>query len=296
MARPIKLLSEREKLLLESAQKLTYREVEGGKDLSIYFYLPKDLKEKIDRPVLLFFNSGGWDRGSVIQFAPHALYYVERGAVCGLVEYRNKASHPDSSALESIQDGLLAIRFTRHYSEKLCLDPSKVIAVGAGAGGNIAGAATMKAHIPGEESEFNLSSSQPDAAVLISAIIDPEKGSYGREQFSSSGAARRASLFRYISNSNPPILMIHGTADRLVPFEMVSSFSEKMARKKGRFELVEFEGRDQNFFNYNTDPASYEVALSHIDRFLDHHGLLERIDDDDDDDGPRLISWRESDY
>ena len=73
MQRSIKLLNERERQLLESAQSLSYRELEEGEELQIHFYFPKDLKEKDPRPVFLFFNSGAWDRGSVIQFAPHAL-------------------------------------------------------------------------------------------------------------------------------------------------------------------------------------------------------------------------------
>ncbi len=92
-------MNEREKLLLKSARTLPYMTLQDGDERSIHFFLPKDFKEGPPRPVFLFFNSGAWDRGNVIQFAPQALYYVERGAVCGLVEYRNRASHPASRPL-----------------------------------------------------------------------------------------------------------------------------------------------------------------------------------------------------
>lgn len=293
MQKSIKLFGEREKQLLESAQKMPYREMEGGDDLVIHFYFPKDLKEKEPGPVFLFFNSGAWDRGSVIQFAPHALYYVERGAVCGLVEYRNRASHPESNPVQSAQDGQLAIQFVRHHAESLHIDPEKLVVFGGGAGANIAACATMKAHLRPEESAYNLSKRQPNAAVLFSTIIDIQKGSYGSDQFESGGDARRLSLSRYISGSIPPMLMIHGTADRLVPFAEARQFADKLERKKAAFELVEFEGRDQNFFNMNTDPVSYEAALAEVNRFLDEKGILAKGDEDDE---SRLISWRENDY
>ena len=89
------------------------------------------------------------------------------------------------------------------------------------------------------------------------------------------------------------MMMIHGTADRFVPFHDAREFADKMERKRARFRLVEFEGRDQNFFNMNTDPVSYEALLFYVDAFLDEHGILEKGEDDDD---SRLISWRENDF
>lgn len=293
MAKSIQLLNERERILLESAQALTYRKLEDGGDLSIRFYFPGNLEEDSKRPVILFFHGGAWDRGVIIQFAPHALYYVERGAVCGLVEYRHRESHPESSPIESIQDGQTAVQFVRHFSEKLHIDPNKVILVGAGSGANIVGCAAMKAHIPMADTDYSLSDPRPNAAVMLSSIIDPEKGGYGHAQFSKPSDCRKASLSRYVSGDLPPMLMIHGTADRLVPFEFASAFAEKFTKRNSRFQLVEFEGRDQNFFNHNTDPVSYEAALSTINEFLDQYGFLAKSDEDDE---SRLISWRESDY
>lgn len=293
MAKRESILNEREKVLLENAQSLTYRTALDGSELAIYFYFPKDLETRSDHTLFLFFNSGGWDRGSVIQFAPQALYFVDRGAVCGLVQYQNRATHPESNAMDALQDGQEAVRFVRHFSEKLHIDPQKVIAVGAGAGASIAGGVTMKAHIPAVESPYALSDSQPNGAVLLSSIIDIERGTYGFDQFSGSSDAKSASLSRYVANGLPPMLMIHGTEDRLVPFSKASAFAAKMKKKKTPFEFVEFEGRDQNFFNMNTDPVSYEASLSVMNDFLDQHGILAKPEENDD---SRLISWREQDF
>ncbi len=139
-------------MLLENAQSLTYQTASNGKGLSIYFYFPKDFQARSDHPLFLFFNGGGWVQGPIIQFAPQALYYVDRGAVYGLVEYSNEATHPDSTVIDSLQEGRTAIQFSRHYSEKLRIDPKKVVVVGSGAGANIAGFTAMKEHIPAAES------------------------------------------------------------------------------------------------------------------------------------------------
>lgn len=293
MAKSIQLFNERERILLESAQPSVYREVEGGPDLSIRFYFPRDLEEKSDRPVFLFLHGGAWDRGVIIQFAPHALYYVERGAVCGLVDYQHRKSHPDSTAIDAIQDTMTAVQFVRHFSEKLHIDPERVVLIGAGAGANMAGCVALGAHISNPESPYSDSDDRPNAAVLLSSIIDIEKDGYGFDRFPSAGDARKASLSRYTGATHPPMLMIHGTGDRLVPFNDALEFSDKMSRRKGAFKFVEFEGRDRTFFNHNTDPVSYEAVLSTINAFLDENMILAAAEDDDE---SQLISWRETDY
>lgn len=293
MGKPIQLLSERERILLESAQPKTYRVVEGGSDLRIHFYFPKDWEEAEGRPVMLFFHGGAWDRGTLVQFAPHALCYVERGAICGLVEFHHQASHPGSSPIDALQDGRLAIQFVRDRAKVLHVDPDKVIAVGAGAGGNIVGCAALKASLPKLESEFGKIDYRPNAAILLSSIVDIEKGRYGSDAFGSSSEAKKACLSRYVSSQAPPMLMIHGTADRLIPFFLAEEFAERMEKKKGPFRFVGFEGRDQNFFHHNTDPVSYEAVLATVDEFLDEHGLLQKADGDED---SLVISWREYDY
>ncbi|HQW30479.1 MAG TPA: alpha/beta hydrolase [Verrucomicrobiales bacterium] len=293
MSKGFKWMSDREQLLIKSARKLVYKTPEEGAELSIYLFFPKDVKEGPGRPVLLFFNSGAWDRGNITQFAPHALYYVERGAVCGLVEYRNSSSHPGSCPTQSLQDGRSAIRFIRLHAESLHIDRTRLVAVGAGAGANIAGGAAMRAPLSESGVDKNQPDFQPNAVVLLSAIIDVSKGSYGFDQFASASEARLASLTSHIDSGLPPMLLVHGTADRLISHEDVAEFAAKMERRKNPCEYVEFEGRDQHFFNLNVDPLSYEACLGVMDDFLDRHGILKK---DENHKGPHLISWREGDY
>ncbi len=293
MATGFKWMGEKEKRLLESARTLPYATLPDGSALSIHFFLPKDFQEGPERPVFLFFNGGAWDRGNVLQFAPQALYYVERGAVCGLVEYRNRSSHPDSRPTQSLEDGLHAIRFTRKNAHTLHFDATRLIVVGAGAGANIAASAVMGVVTPALTAEGKADGLRPNAAVMISSIIDVNKGGYGYEQCADPSEAKLVSLSRSIESGKSPMLLIHGTADRQISHEDVEGFATKMARKRNPCEYVEFEGRDSHFFNLNVDPASYEATLSVMDDFLDRHGLLKKEEGHE---GPHLISWREKDY
>ena len=293
MKKGFQWVNDREKLLLECARRAVYKTLEDGAGLALHFFLPKDFREGEARPAMLFFNGGAWDRGSVVQFAPHALYYVGRGAVCALVEYRNRATHPGSRPSLSHQDGRAAIRYVRQQAAELNVDPARVITLGAGAGANIAGAALLGTPLTASESAFKVADSRPNAAVLLSGLFDVVKGGLGYDACADPAEARLLSLSRFVATGVPPLLLIHGNADRHVPFEDAAAFAGKMERKKNPCRLIEFEGRERDFFNLNVDPVSYEAALAEIDGFLDEYGLLKKIDREA---GPHLISWREEDY
>ena len=297
MGKPLHFLQDREKILLENARPLIYSRLDSGEVLRIHSYIPKDIKEGEKRPVFLFFNGGAWDRGSVSQFAPHALHLVERGAVCGLVQYRDKREFPDSTPLDAFADTRLAIQFVRLHAEKMRIDPDKVIAVGAAAGANMAASAalskTKKKAKPGDD-EITSFSCKPNGLVLFSPIIDVHKDRYGYDQFGPDVSTKLACLSKHIERKLPPTLILHGTQDRLIPFEDVFEFAQKLEKVKAPCKLVEFEGRDHSFFNMNFDPLSYEACLIELDAFLDEHHFLGKPTDDPED--PRLISWREHDY
>lgn len=293
MTQPFQWRSEREQLLLKEARTLPYETLPDGSELVMHLYLPRDSDEDGLRPGFLFFHSGAWDRGSIIQFAPQALYYAERGAVCGLVEYRNRGSHPGSCPTDALRDGRAAIHTLRRHAASYHLDPSRIVAVGGGAGANIAAGAAMGVTLPEGDPAHNEAAARPDAAILFSTILDLHKGGYGYDAFTDAAEARLASLSRSIAADMPPLLLLHGTADRLVPCEEAAEFVGKMQRHHNVCELAAFEGRDGNFYNFNVDPVSYEASLVTMDDFLDRHGLFRKGETHE---SPQIISWRERDY
>ena len=296
MAGSFDTLTLQQKQLLEQAQALTYKVIGPDDELKVHFYLPKGLMEGERRSVFLFYFSSNWDRGNVIQFAPQALYFVERGAVAGLVEYRTKTSHPESTPIDSTRDVFSSIRFVRQYQDQLNIDPNRVVVVGAGAGANMAGCAALGLDLKDLDDEYGRLSPVPNAAVLLSTLIDVNRKSFAAKQFEDHmGDARKLNLSVLVEHSPPcSVIMIHGTADRLTSIMEAEAFAVRMKkRKKNDFEFHPFEGRDSNFYNLNVDPVSFEAALNQMDRFLVEQGFLGRSDDPN---GASLVSWREQDF
>jgi len=66
-----------------------------------------------------------------------------------------------------------------------------------------------------------------------------------------------------------------------------------MRKKRNTCEFEPFEGRDNNYYNLNVDPASYEASLRLVEQFLVGQAFLPEAGEESD---PRVISWREEDY
>lgn len=273
---PTPPLTERQRALLSQARRIVYATPSEGPELALHLYLPRDYAEGPPRPGLLFFHGGAWDRGSAAELAPHALHFVARGAVAVLAEYRHRGTHAESRPADSHEDAEAAMRYLLENSGTLHLDPGRIVVVGASAGANLAGALALKTP-PKKAAGTRI---RPAAAVLVSAVFDPSQDGPWSPFFATSEEARSLALPRLATRRSPPLLVVHGTADRLVPFEAAESFVARMVRLRNRCRLAEFEGRDRGFHHHNLDPLSFEALLSEVASFLDETGVLPQSPDD----------------
>ncbi len=272
---PTPTLTERQRVLLSHARRVVYATPSEGPELALHVYLPRDYAEGPPRPGLLFFHGGAWDRGSAAEFAPHALHCVERGAVAVLAEYRHRGTHAECRPADSHEDAAAAMRYLLEHSGTLHLDTQRLVVVGTGAGANLAGALVLK-----DATESAGARIRPAAAVLVSAVFDPSQDGPWSPLFATPEEARSLALPRLAARRSPPVLVVHGTTERLVPFEAAESFVARMVRLRNRCRLAEFEGRDRGFHHHNLDPLSFEAFLSEVASFLDETGVLPQSPDD----------------
>lgn len=277
--------------LLSQAESIVYKQPDDGSDLHAHIYFPPGEREGANRPALVFFFASGWDNGRISQFAPQALHFANRGAVTILIEYRTRTSH-DASPIASMQDARSALRWVRFYSDQLGVDPRRIVAIGALAGANIAAMATMNASLEKDDTDPENVDGMPNALVLLSPLIEVVKGGYGAQVFADSGTPlSAANLSAHIDKGLPPMLILHGTHDRLTPFANVVKFVRKMQRKENVCDLIPFEGRQHTFYNLNVDPDTHDQCNTLLDRFLVHLGFLpEAAPIDGDEETVRVIN------
>lgn len=265
--------------LLQQAEGYVYKTV-ADIDLGAYIFRAAGEPPPSGWPVALFFFSSSWDNGLVSQFAPHALYLASRGMTGILIDYRVSARFPGCTPMDSASDARSAVRWVRAHAAELGVDPEKIVGCGGSAGGHaILSAALLR---EGDDPEDDLSiSCVPNALVLFNPVIDTSPKGVFTDRFPDKKAAKRASLMRSVRRRQPPILIFHGTTDRVVPYEQSVRFRKKNWWRRNHCRLLAYQGHGHGFFNFNFDVRLYEHTLNDLDRFLVDRGFLSPNPDDD---------------
>ena len=220
---------------------------DGDPAQSLDLYLPETTPDHA-LPLIVWIHGGGWSGGS--KDGCPALGFIRRGYVVASVEYRlsQKALFP-----AQIQDCQAAIRWLRANHEKFHIDPDHVGVWGASAGGHLVallGTAGGKHAFPpigaNEDqsdrvqavcdffgpTDFNTVVAQAEADKTKNVFHwnqgDPYSKLIGVPLNSDPAKGDAVSPVHYVSKDNPPILIVHGTTDSLVPFAQSTEFADAL--------------------------------------------------------------------
>ena len=231
----------------------------GDAAQTLDLYLPEKAPDK-PLPLVVWVHGGGWRGGS--KAGCPAVFLVGRGYVVASVEYRfsQKAVFP-----AQIQDCQAAIRWLRANAAKYHIDPDHVGVWGASAGGHLvallgtAGGKKAFSPVGGNEDQSDRVQAVCDwfGPTDFSTVIeqakadetehgvkniypfntpkDPYSGLIGAN-LDDKGKADAVSPVHYVTKDNPPILIMHGTADVHVPFAQSVEFAD--ALKKAGVDVI----------------------------------------------------------
>lgn len=270
---PRSLPIDRNRELLKTAREEIYK-TSNGADLNVYIWGPDEQRAPVaPKSVAAFFFSSGWDNGQISQFAPHCVYFASRGMLTLAFDYRVSVRH-GTGPIEAMADARSAMRWIRMNAVELGINPGKIVGIGGSGGAHaIASAALLPGFDePGEDTSI---SAAPNALVLFNPVLDTSKSGFGLDRFPNPNLAKDAHLIRAIQPGFPPMLILHGTGDRVVPFDGSYEFSKKSSKKKNFCRLLAFEGQGHGFFNFNLSFEMYEQTLMAMDDFLVELGFIE---------------------
>jgi acetyl esterase/lipase len=266
--------------LLQQAEGYVYKTVDGI-DLGAYIFRPGGTEPPPGGwPVALFFCSSTWDNGLVSQFAPHAMYLASRGMAGILIDYRVTARFPGCTPMQAAADARSAVRWTREHAVDLGIDPLKVAGCGGSAGAHAILSAALSSETEDEGEDASIPCA-PNALVLYSPILDTGPKGIFIDRFPDKKSAFRTSPMRGVRRKLPPMLIIHGTTDRVVPFEQSVRFKKKNWWRRNVCHLLPYASQGHGFFNFNFDVRLYELTLNDLDRFFVERGFLPPNPDDD---------------
>ena len=230
----------------------------AGKPLLMDVFVPRQRIRPLT-PAVLWLHGGGWERGDK-NGSSGARFLASAGFVAASIYYRlsGEATFP-----ADIEDCKCAIRYLRANASAYGIDPSRIGVAGASSGGHLAmlvGTADEKAGLEGSGG-WPMVSSRVKAVVSYYGPSDfrTMNADFGARAQSAitkllgvpfqenADAYARASPITYISPDDPPLLMVHGDGDTLVPFTQSDRMRKAYTRAGLRARLVKVKNANHDF-------------------------------------------------
>ena len=256
---------------------LTYR-VAGNAELKLDIYTRRGMSNPV--PTVSYIHGGAWIAGSKEARSLAVVPYLEMGFNVVNVEYRlAKIAH----APAAVEDCRCALRWVIQNAETYGFDPKRLIVTGHSAGGHLSLMTGMLPVDAGFDAEC-ISAVKPEIAAIINyyGITDvadlmadkPNERNWAIAWLGShrdrKEIADSVSPIHHVEANLPPILTIHGDADRIVPYSHAVELHKRLDAAGAKNQLFTIPGGGHGDF------ANDEVVQidKTIRAFLAEHGLM----------------------
>jgi acetyl esterase/lipase len=253
------------------SEDVVFKEIEGT-SLRMRVYQPDRVAGAEPRPAALFFHGGGWTTGVLGQFRQQLSYLASRGLVAIDVEYRLLPQNVLAPPVSAIRDAKSAVRWVRQHATELGVDPNRIAATGASAGGHLAASAGMIDGVE-EAGEDQSISSRPNLLILWNAVVDNGPDGYAPELF---GAAYPQYSPAYnASADDPPVLAFYAGNDSANPLPIRQRFQNTLQTAGIENTFYTFPGGSHTAFNvgFFNDRYAYD-SMRIVDQYLSQRNWL----------------------
>jgi acetyl esterase/lipase len=237
----------------------------GNMRQTLDLFLPEGKSER-PRPLLVFIHGGAWRAGSKEGGFDRLLPYLEAGDYAGAsINYRltNEARWP-----AQIHDCKAAIRWLKAHAGKYGYDAGKIGVWGTSAGGHLVAMLGVSGDVPelkGELGGHLEESSSVNCVVnyfgpsnLLTMDNFPSRIDHGAEDSpegrliggalaANKDRADNASPVSYVSKGDAPMLLAHGSDDKLVPHNQSVDLAGRLKKAGVPTIFITMEGAGHGF-------------------------------------------------
>lgn len=259
-------------LTLTVERDIIYRKVDG-EELKLDAYLPKG-EGKF--PAIVIIHGGAWRGGNKSLYAPEAQALAQQGYAAFSISYRLLPKYKFPACVEDCKS---AVRYVRRNAEKYKVDPKRIGAYGHSAGGHLAamlattdGSAKLEGDPDAKPEDSRVQAAACMAGVfnfppILSPLFREFLGGTAQEK---PEAYKLASPMQHVTKDTPPMLLLHGDQDTLVPLAGSERFADTLKKAGVECELVVLKGVGHIYQQGHGD----EVRQAMV-KFFDKH-LKER--------------------
>ena len=242
----------------------------GTQDLHAEIAYPQNSAKPL--PAVIYIHGGGWIGGS--QKSAPVLQIAQAGYFAASIEYRldNVAKWP-----AQIEDCKLAVRWLRANADKYQVDPNRIGVRGGSAGGHLVACLGTMA----DEKEYDVGA-YPGVSSGVQAVVDfygptdftraalysptairLTQGLFGMSYDENKDAWKSGSPLYYVKAGDPPMLLVHGAVDGLVPLEQSTVFDRALTKAGVPHQFIVVKNGDHVFVP-NPPGSTIEPSLGEI--------------------------------
>ena len=222
-------------------------------------------------PAAILVHGGGWRNGDkAMNMRPVFQPLSDAGFAWFSVNYRMWPDHPYPAAVDDL---VAAINFVRNHAKEYKVDPRRIAISGESAGGHLVAlvgarygrklglAAVVPVYPPSDMEALAFGEDKTESAsrAVLGFLGVTTPGPAAAKVF------RDSSPLTWVTRDMPPFLIIHGTADKTVPYAQGMKLKAKMDKVGAECELYTVEGAPHGWLQWEKDPAMTRYKAFMID-------------------------------
>jgi acetyl esterase/lipase len=231
-------------------------------------------------PAVVFVHGGGWAGGNKSDFGDLAMGLARAGYVSFSVGYRlvTREGNKHPAQLDDVQR---AVRWIRAHAGQYGVDPNRIGAVGASAGGHLVALLGTRDTRDNSEASLSAYSSRVSCVIdifgptdfTVPGTLSNEARSIvsnflGKTREEALELYREASPIAHIDRNTVPFLIFHGTDDPLVPPDQWQRFHDALRRAGIESKVISFEGEGHGFQKKESNDRFILESLAFLNRHL----------------------------
>ncbi|MEO8115566.1 MAG: alpha/beta hydrolase [Phenylobacterium sp.] len=254
---------------------LTYSTIQGYQPLKLDLYLPA--AHKALKPLVIYVHGGGWTgghsraAGAFADFPAVLAGLASRGYVVASLNYRLSGEARFPAAIDDVR---AAIRWLRAHAREYGIDSRRVAVWGGSAGGQLAALVAT---------DCQAGDDCVQAAAIWYGVFDfaalPQRPARGGGPDAPNAylgcriaqcpeVVAAASPIAHVDASDPPMLLIWGSADRTVPPDQSRAMAARLKAAGVRTQVLEIADVDHSFIG-RTPAATTAASLKALQATFD---------------------------
>lgn len=229
--------------------------VAGEEHLTLDAYVPDG---RGPFPAVIVVHGGGFTAGNKQTYVkPLFDPLTNAGFAWFTINYRLAPKYRFPAAVEDVES---AVKWVKAHAREYKVDPRRIALMGESAGGHLVSFVGTEekpdSRVAAVVSFYGVHDFEA-RAIKDGKLLDSVKAFLGPSELNddSREIMRQASPITHVHKGMPPYLLIHGTADVLVPYEQSVSMCEKMKRLGNSCELFTVEGAPHGVGPWEKNPA-----------------------------------------